>query len=106
MISREQAVKVYGDRQRAYLLTFKQLEPAVAAAIEAVLADLSSFCRENETCVVPGDRDRTYVLEGRREVILRIRDHLRLTTDELVDKYTRPAKGAISHDRTDTSDPA
>jgi hypothetical protein len=73
---------------------------------EAILADLAVFCRANETCVVPGDRDRTYVLEGRREVYLRIRDHLDLTIDQLVEKYTRPAQGAISHDRTDPSDAA
>lgn len=87
--------EMLGDRQRAYLLAFKE------AAGEAVLADLAVFCRADETCVVPGDRDRTYVLEGRREVYLRIRDHIRLSTDELVQKYTRPAKGAISHDDRD-----
>jgi hypothetical protein len=88
----EKLLEVLGDRQRAYLLAFKE------AAGAAVLADLATFCRADETCVVPGDRDRTYVLEGRREVYLRIRDHLRLTTEELAQKYTRPAKGAISHD--------
>jgi hypothetical protein len=90
--------EVLADRQRAYLFAFKE------AAGAAVLADLATFCRADETCVVPGDRDRTYVLEGRREVYLRIQDHLRLSTEQLVEKYTRPAKGAISHD--DPSDPA
>lgn len=88
----EKVSEVLGDRQRAYMLAFKE------AAGAAVLADLAIFCRADETCVVPGDRDRTYVLEGRREVYLRIQDHLRLTTEALVQKYTRPAKGAISHD--------
>jgi hypothetical protein len=83
------------DRQRAYMLAFKE------AAGAAVLADLSVFCRANETCVVPGNRDLTYVLEGRREVYLRIRAHLDLHIEELVERFTRPAKGAISHDRTD-----
>lgn len=94
------AKEALGDRQRAYLLAFNKDEAAGAA----VLADLAVFCRADETCVVPGDRDRTYVLEGRREVYLRIQDHLRLTTEQLVEKYTRPAKGAISHD--DRSDPS
>jgi hypothetical protein len=88
----EKLTEILGDRQRAYLLAFKE------SAGAAVLADLAVFCRANETCVIPGDRDRTYVLEGRREVYLRIRDHLDRTTEELVEKYTRPAQGAISHD--------
>jgi hypothetical protein len=78
----EQAKAICSDRQRAYLLAFKE------AAGKAVLLDLATFCRANETCVVPGDRDRTYVLEGRREVYLRIRDHLDLTVDQLVEKYS------------------
>jgi hypothetical protein len=84
-----------GDRQRAYMLAFKE------AAGQAVLNDLATFCRAAETCVVPGNRDLTYVLEGRREVYLRIRAHLDSTLDDLVLRFTRPAKGAISHDRTD-----
>jgi hypothetical protein len=99
MIDQTKAQEILGDRQRAYLRAFKMTE----AAGEAVLSDLAAFCRADETCVVPGDRDRTYVLEGRREVYLRIMDHLRLSTELLVQKYTRPAKGAISHDDRDPS---
>jgi hypothetical protein len=80
--------EILGDRQRAYQLTMKD------AAGAAVLADLAIFCRADETCVVPGDRDRTYVLEGRREVYLRIMDHLKLSTEQLVKKYTVQAKSA------------
>jgi hypothetical protein len=90
--------EILADRQRAYMLLFK------TPAGEAILADLAVFCRANETCVVPGDRDRTYVLEGRREVYLRIRDHLDLAIDQLAAKYTRPAQGAISHDDQDPAD--
>lgn len=81
--------RILSDRKRAYQLAFN-----MEAAGQAVLMDLATFCRANETCVVPGDRDRTYVLEGRREVYLRIRDHLDLTVEQLVEKYTRPATGA------------
>lgn len=99
MINPEMAKNILADRQRAYMLTFGEV------AGKAVLADLAVFCRANETCVVPGDRDRTYVLEGRREVYLRIRDHLDATVEQLLEKYTRPAQGAISHDdRTSPSD--
>jgi hypothetical protein len=92
MIEAEKAKEVLADRQRAYMLVFG------TEAGKAVLADLAVFCRANETCVVPGDRDRTYVLEGRREVFLRIRDHLDSTVEQLLEKFTRPAQGAISHD--------
>ena len=94
----EKLQEVLTDRQRAYLLAFK------TAAGEAVLTDLAAFCRADESCVVPGDRDRTYVLEGRREVYLRIQAHINSTMEQLVQRFTRPAQGAISHDRTDPSD--
>lgn len=66
---------------------------------QKVLEDLSPFCRERETCVVAGrgqhvDRERTLILEGRRECILRIRDHLDLTPEELYAVYDgRPIEG-------------
>lgn len=88
----DDAKKVFADCKRAYQLAFG------TDGGRAVLMDLAPFCRAKETCVVPGDRDRTYVLEGRREVYLRIQDYLDLTVEELVEKYTRPATGAISHD--------
>jgi hypothetical protein len=94
----EKLTEILNDRQRAYMLAFKE------DAGKAVLTDLATFCRANETCVVPGDRDLTYVLEGRREVWLRIKAHLDLTEEQLVEHFTRPAKGAISHD--DPSDPS
>jgi len=84
----EQVNIIVADRKRAYQLTFN------SPSGEMVLLDLVPFCRASETCVVPGDRDRTYVLEGRRETYLRIRDHLDLTVEQLVEKYTRPAMGA------------
>ena len=95
----EQALQIITDRKRAYQVAFG------SPAGEAVLADLAPFCRSRETCVVPGDRDRTWVLEGRREVWLRIRDHLDLTPEQLVEIYFRPAKGAHGHDH-DLPDPA
>jgi hypothetical protein len=79
---------ILADRQRAYQLAFN------TDAGKALLLDLGQFCRARETCVIPGDRDRTYVLEGRREVFLRIRDHLDLTVEDLFEKYTTPAIGA------------
>jgi len=77
----------FTDVKRAYQLAFG------AGPGEAVLIDLAPFCRANETCVVSGDRDRTYVAEGRREVWLRIQDYLKLTPEELVRKYTKTVQG-------------
>ncbi len=82
-MTRDEALVVFTDCKRAYQLVFN------TPAGEAVLADLSPFCRARETCVVPGDRDRTWVLEGRRETYLRIRDYLDLTPEQLVDKFTK-----------------
>ena len=57
-----------------------------------VLADLAKFCRATQTCIVtpgggdvriPIDKDRTLVLEGRREVWLHIQQYLNLTSEEL-----------------------
>ena len=94
----EQALIVLTDCKRAYQLTFG------TEAGKTVLTDLAKFCRANETVIVPGDRDRTCILGGRHEVYLTIRDYLDLTPEQLVEKYTRPAKGAISHD--DRDDPS
>jgi phage-related baseplate assembly protein len=87
-VTSEQIGEILTDRKRAYLLAFG------TDAGKAVLDDLAIFCRARETCVIPGDRDRTYVLEGRRETYLRIRDHLDLTPEQLVERYTTPAIGA------------
>ena len=73
------------ERKRNYQQTFGN------PIGQEVVRDLIVFCRAKETCVVPGDRDRTYVLEGRREVWLRIEDYLTLTPEDLREKY-RPAK--------------
>ncbi len=83
---RERYLQILTDRQRAYRMAF-----APNPATKAVMDDLASFSRATETCLVPGDRDRTYALLGRNEVWLRIRDHLDLTPEELLVRYTRPA---------------
>lgn len=71
-------------RKHSYQM-FKQMEEG-----QVFLRDLSKFCRANETCVIPGDRDKTLVLEGRREVWLRIQNHFGLTPEELMVLYAGP----------------
>lgn len=76
------------QRKRAYQVAFGN--PAGAAALD----DLAMFCRATESCVVaargyPLDLHRTLVVEGRREVYLRIREHLDLTTEQLFELYAQ-----------------
>lgn len=54
---------------------------------QVVRTDLARFCRAFDSCVVPGDRDRTLLLEGRREVWIRMAQHWNLTADELAVIY-------------------
>jgi hypothetical protein len=56
-----------------------------------VLADLAHFCRANESTFHPDPHVRCQ-LDGRREVWLRIQNHLRLTDDELFEIYGRKTK--------------
>jgi len=90
-----EALAYFSELQTGYRLTFN------AATAHAVVADLTRFCRARETCVVPGDRDKTFVLEGRREVFLRIQDFLERTPEELVALYTTQP-GGKTDDRAET----
>ena len=56
-------------------------------AAKAVLEDLESFCRGKESCFHADPRVHA-VLEGRREVLLRIKRHLELKPEELLKYYT------------------
>lgn len=53
-----------------------------------VLKDLANFCRAHATTFNPDERVHA-VLEGRREVFLRIQQHLNLSEDELWELYGR-----------------
>lgn len=69
------------NRKGAYLAAFRN------PAGEAVLEDLAKFCRANET-TFDADARVHAVLEGRREVWLRIQQHLGLTPEQLLVLYT------------------
>lgn len=56
-----------------------------------VLADLAKFCRAHETTFHADPRIHA-VLEGRREVWIRLQNHLRLTEDELWKLYGEAKK--------------
>lgn len=73
------------ERQVAYARVFG--DPARSADVAVVVADLARFCRGSISTFHSDPRVHA-ALEGRREVWLRIRDHLDLRLDELIAKYT------------------
>lgn len=64
-------------RRHAYRMVFDREN----VYTEAVLKDLAKFCRAHETTFAPDARAHA-VMEGRREVWLRIQAHLQLTDEE------------------------
>lgn len=70
-----------GDRRYAYQTTFK------GPLADVVLRDLARFCRAHESTFHVDPRAHA-VAEGRREVWLRIQNHLKLTPDELWALYS------------------
>jgi hypothetical protein len=79
------------QRKRAYQLTFG------SPAGQVVLEDLAKFCRANETCFHADPRLHA-VAEGRREVWLRIQQHLNLTADQLAQLYAGPNLASLAKD--------
>lgn len=70
------------DRKMAYTQVFGVETPAN----RAVLVDLQHFCRNRASTFHPDPRVHA-LLEGRREVVLRIADFLELNVEQLVAKY-------------------
>lgn len=67
-------------RKVDYQLAFK------SPAGQSVLVDLAKFCRADQSCFHEDPRLHA-VLEGRREVFLRIQQHLNLTPEQLYAIY-------------------
>jgi hypothetical protein len=61
----------------------------------AILKDLARFCRANESTFNPDPRTHA-LLEGRREVWLRIQEHLQLTTEQIYALHPIKALGQRS----------
>lgn len=59
--------------------------------VKLVNDDLARFCRASETTHNP-DARLTDMLNGRREVWLRIQDHLLLTLDDFYERYAEGKK--------------
>lgn len=75
----DRAKDYLSTRQQAYISVFSGDKNIYA---KTVLDDLARFCRANESSFHPDPRVHAQ-LEGRREVWLRIQQHLTLSTDEL-----------------------
>lgn len=76
----EQAKRWLFKRQYAYRVTFK------GPLAEEVLIDLARFCRANQSTFHENDRAHA-MAEGRREVWLRIQQHLNLKPEDLWKLY-------------------
>jgi len=74
----------FTQRKRAYVQTFN----IESVAVQAVLKDLATFCRANKSTFHKNDRAHA-VLEGRREVWLRIQSYLNLSPEELWENYRK-----------------
>lgn len=82
---REQAARLFDflkRRRLAYNLTFRRDNYAG----QEVLSDLAKFCRANESTFHPDPRIAA-MLDGRREVWLRITNHLNLSSEQLFALY-------------------
>lgn len=85
LVFKEQIEKVKNilfRRRMSYCQTFKIGDPY---AVE-VLIDLARFCRHHDTTFHADARIHA-VLEGRREVFLRIVKHLKLDPDQFLQYY-------------------
>lgn len=82
----QRALNFLRARKQAYQATFPQ-----NLATETVLADLAKFCRAGASTFDPNDRVSA-MLEGRREVWLRISEHLNMSEDQLYNIYVLGVK--------------
>lgn len=95
----EQAKDFLFRRRNAYCKTFLQMDGRPAPYAEEVLADLAKFCRANETCFHSDPRVND-ALTGRREVWLRIQQHLNLS-DEQLQRIYLPNQPATIKEKSD-----
>jgi len=76
-------------RQRS--LSYRRVFDKDSQDAQRVLADLAKFCRAHESTFHADPRLHA-VMEGRREVWLRISQHLNLSTEELYALYGERTK--------------
>jgi hypothetical protein len=84
----DEALRYFSEWKAAYQAAFGENARALPAFV-----DLARFCHARETCVIRGDRDLSLVMEGRRQVYLRVMNFIELTPEELVVLHTRRLEG-------------
>lgn len=73
------------ERQKAYKLSFGGKNTTT----KIIMDDLREFCFAEKTCFVPDNGRVSEIFEGRRQVWLRIHEHLDKELTELVELYTQ-----------------
>ena len=87
-------VKSFRDALRGRIFAYNRVFDPKNQYTHDVLRDLAKFCRAHTTAFHPDARVHA-VLEGRREVWLRIQQHLQLTEDEIYNLHVvKETKGA------------
>jgi hypothetical protein len=79
---------LFKSRKLAYCRTFNKEDQAD----RAVLQDLAKFCRAYDSTFAKDDR-LSLMLEGRREVWLRIQQYLQLSNEEIYELHHVRSKG-------------
>lgn len=74
---------LFRSRSFAYVAVFGNDKDVY---VKLVLKDLAKFCRAHETTYDPDER-KHLMLEGRKEVWLRIQNYLRLNSEELFELH-------------------
>jgi hypothetical protein len=80
----QRTVEFLNKRKLAYGQVFR----SDSLANQVVMADLAKFCRATEPTFHTDPRIHAR-LEGRREVFLRITEHLHLSSEELFNLYSK-----------------
>lgn len=79
-MANEKALSFLRERKRSYQ------QGCGSETTALMMEDLARFCRAHESCFDPDPRIHA-ALEGRREVWIRIQQHLTRTPEELMDLY-------------------
>lgn len=75
-------VKEYFDGLQHKSIAYNQVFQKKSIHAQVVLKDLAEFCRAHKTTFLPDPRAHA-VLEGRREVWLKIQEYLQLTPEQI-----------------------
>lgn len=82
----KEAVLVFERKFVGLVFSYQQVFNKKSPHTKEVLRDLAKFCRAHESTFLPDSRAHA-LLEGRREVFLKILDNLNLTIEELYDLH-------------------